>query len=358
MINSREHRHGGLPQVDQKRLGIDDSPILDFSVNLNPFGPPWLIKERWSELFETIENYPSVKGEGINHFYEKKYGLSSRNILGGNGSTELIYMIPRVLKLKQVAIVTPSYHDYERASRLFGSEVIKHPLSGQDGFAFENIDMLMNTIQDSDAIWLGRPNNPTGSLMPKEIVLDLAKRFPDKWFIIDEAFIQFVENWKEESLLFEKVMKNIFVIHSLTKFYALAGLRLAGLFGDEKLISQIKKKKEPWTVNGIAEKVALFLTKCENYEEKTCLFVNREKNRVFERLKEINGITPFTPKVNFILCQWKGTANLDDLIRHLLLNGIYIRDCRNFEGLEEGFFRIGLKEKKENDRLISVLRSV
>ena len=217
---------------------------------------------------------------------------------------------------------------------------------------------MIDAVRDSDAIWLGRPNNPTGSLIHKDIVLDLAKRFPDKWFIIDEAFIQFVENWKEESLLLERTMKNIIVIHSLTKFYALAGLRLAGLFGDEKIISQIEKRKEPWTVNGIAEKTAQLLTGCENYEEKTSLFVNREKNRIFEVLREIKGITPFTPKVNFILCQWKGTANLDDLIRHLLLNGIYIRDCRNFKGLEEGFFRIGLRKKHENDRLISALRSV
>jgi len=85
--------HGGTPQLDMARLEVQHRPVLDFSVNLNPLGPPTIIKEKWQELLETIEQYPSVEGDGVAHYYRSIYGISSRNFLAGNGSTELIYLI-------------------------------------------------------------------------------------------------------------------------------------------------------------------------------------------------------------------------------------------------------------------------
>ena len=102
------------------RLGVPTGPVLDFSVNLNPLGPPAIIKENWSDLLQCIENYPSVEGDGVAAYYETACGIAPRNFLAGNGSTELIYLTPRVLKFKRAAVLAPSFHDYERASVLAG----------------------------------------------------------------------------------------------------------------------------------------------------------------------------------------------------------------------------------------------
>jgi len=217
--------------------------------------------------------------------------------------------------------------------------------------------MLLKTLENVEALWLGRPNNPTGTLIPKEHLLKLAAMFPDKWFIIDEAFIQFVDQWEENSLLLNQRPVNLLVIHSLTKFYSLAGLRLGGVIGDADVIKRLKEKKEPWSINGIADFVAPLLLQCDDFDQETRAELIKERARINQALEELDGIRPFPGTANFILCEWKKTDNLDDLIQHLLINGVYVRDCRNFAGLENNFFRVGLRVSDENDHLISTLSS-
>ena len=216
---------------------------------------------------------------------------------------------------------------------------------------------MVDLLNNVDALWVARPNNPTGNLFSKSLILEFAHRFPQKWFIVDEAFIQFLDDWETNSFLTEKPRSNILVLHSLTKFFAIAGLRLGGIVGSEPVISRLKKAKEPWTINGIADRVASLLVECSDYETETRSVVKEECSRVFEGLKALEGIIPYPPSANYILCQWVNTGNLDDMIRHLLFNGVYVRDCRNFPGLEKNFFRIGIKNPKDNDLLLSLFSS-
>ena len=347
--------HGGTPQLDMIRLGVPHRPVLDFSVNLNPLGPPAIIKTKWGELLDEIEPYPSVEGDGVARYYKTVCKIPSENFLAGNGSTEMIYLVPRVLTFKQVGVLTPSFHDYERASLLAGAEVIRCPLSFHNDFAFPPEGQLIGLLNNVDALWIARPNNPTGNLLAKKQVLELAERFPQKWFIIDEAFIQFLSDWETNSFLTEKPRPNILVLHSLTKFFSIAGLRLGGIVGSEPVISRLKKAKEPWAINGIADRVASLLIECSDYENETRSVVREECSRVFDGLQAVEGIIPYRPSANYILCRWVKTGNLDDVIRYLLSNGIYVRDCRNFPGLENNFFRIGIRNPEDNDLLISLI---
>lgn len=355
MKNTREYQHGGAPERDMRRLGVPPGPVLDFSVNLNPLGPPAVIRDNWPQLHAAVSPYPSVDGKGIAHYYHTVFGVSHRHFLAGNGSTEMIYLVPRVLGFRHAVIITPSYHDYERASRLAGATVVHCPLSPHQGFAFPSRDQLGALLHTADALWIGRPNNPTGTVVSKASILDLTEQYPDTWFIVDEAFIQFLRHWEAESLLTAAMRPNLLVIHSLTKFFAMAGLRLGGIVGDEQIVARLKAAKEPWSVNGIADHVGMLLAACGDYEEETRTMVVHECNRVQQRLRAVAGILPYPSPANYILCQWTRTGNLDDLLRHLLSHGAYVRDCRNFPGLEKNFFRIGLKGRQENDRLLSLL---
>ncbi|RLC12914.1 MAG: threonine-phosphate decarboxylase [Deltaproteobacteria bacterium] len=357
MKTQAQYRHGGAPEFDLRRFNLPHKRVCDFSVNLNPLGSPMMVREKWSEFFLAIENYPSIHGDGVTRYYEDRFGIPSRNFLAGNGSTEMIYLVPKVFRFEHVLIVTPSYHDYERASIMAGTKVTRFPLLSKNRFSLSNVNEMIRSLKNSDALWLGRPNNPTGTLMPKEILLELARMFPQKWFIIDEAFIQFVDRWKEQSLLCEEPKPNILIIHSLTKFYALAGLRLGGVVGSAEAISRLRQAKEPWTVNGVAEKIAPLLLQCADYEQEARSLVAKEYKKIFRKLAMLDGITPFPSTANFLLCQWHKTENLDDLMRHLLSRGAYVRDCRNFPGLEEGFFRVGFRAPRENDLLLSLLSS-
>ncbi len=351
------YRHGGSPHFDLARFGLVKRPVTDFSVSLNPLGPPGIIREKWPDLFDAVKNYPSPHGAGVVRYYEEKFGLSPDSIIPGNGSTELIYLIPRAIGLKKTAILAPCFYDYEQAALLAGAKICRQTLSSADNFALPSPDNLIALLDKVDSLWIGRPNNPTGIFFGKTLLTELAVRFPDKWFIVDEAFIQFLDNHRSETFLTRNLRPNILVIHSLTKFYALAGLRLGAGVGHSETIARLKHFREPWSINAIADQCAPLLLDLYEYENKTLAMLRDEQSRFFKALSGIDGVRVFGGSASFILCQWMRTPDLDDLLFYLLKNGVYVRDCRNFPGLESNFFRIGLRKPDENMRLAALLGS-
>jgi threonine-phosphate decarboxylase len=352
------YRHGGEPKPDLSRLGLPERPIIDFSVNLNPLGPPAIIRNHWSEVVEGIESYPTPLGEAVARYYQVKYGIPTDSFLPGNGSTEMIYLLPRALGLKKIVVAVPSYHDYTRASILAGAEAVLYRLGFSLTSVWTKTEGIADRLKDAEAVWLGNPNNPSGALLPKGALVDLAERFPEKWIIVDEAFMDFVEEREEASLVQSRSRPNILVIHSLTKFYALAGVRLGGVVGHPSVISRIQEVKEPWTVNGMAEKMAPLLLRCSDYDQETRALIKQERIRVHHALGALQGITAYPSAANFILCQWHRTGDLDDLLRHLLSQGLYVRDCRNFPGLDGNYFRLAVRSPAENDQLLESIASI
>ncbi len=352
------YRHGGDPAADLSRFGLPARSMIDFSVNLNPLGPPAIIRNHWPEVVEGIESYPTPLGEAVARCYQVKYGIPTDSFLPGNGSTEMIYLLPRALGLKRIVVAVPSYHDYTRASILAGAEVVPYRSEFSPRSPSATTKGIADLLNDAEAVWLGNPNNPTGTLFSRASLVDLAARFPKKWIIVDEAFMDFVEERKESSLMRLRPRPNILVIHSLTKFYALAGVRLGGIVGHPSVIARLQEVKEPWTVNGMAEKMAPLLLECDDYDEKTRALITSQRIRLQQALGALAGITGYPSAANFILCQWHRTDDLDDLLRHLLSQGLYVRDCRNFPGLEGNYFRVAVRSPAENDQLLESIASI
>jgi threonine-phosphate decarboxylase len=360
MVTDKEtpYRHGGFRAADSAPLKPGEGAVLDFSVNLNPLGPPPLVREQWGRLFDGIVDYPSVEGEGLGLYYEKRYGIPPQHFLAGNGSTEMIYLIPRVLGFKTALVIVPSFHDYARATLLAGGRLLELPLLREGALSVPDADRIHRAIGPAEALWLGNPNNPTGNLFPRETVLEVCRQFPGKWVIVDEAFIPFVPGWESHSLLTVARPKNLLVLHSLTKFYGLAGIRMGGVIGCEEVIRRLRSCKEPWTVNGVAERIAPLLLQCGEYEREALSILRVERERLLARLSDLGGVRPLaSTSANFVLCRWLFTEDLDDLLRHLLSCGVYVRDCRNFPGLEGNWFRVAVKKPAENDRLLSAIAS-
>jgi L-threonine-O-3-phosphate decarboxylase len=354
MKDEMQYLHGGNPLPVFTRLGIAPRPVLDFSANISPFGPPEEVIELCQNFHQEIDQYPSVEGEGVKKFYRERFGIHSNCVLPGNGATELIYLAPRALGLKRVAIVTPSFSDYARACRLAGADIIELRLSPSEQFSSFALDVYQEALQQADALLLGNPNNPTGTLFPSDTLLKIAGKFPEKFIIIDESFVQFLDHWRETTL-FEQApdLRNVLVLHSLTKFYALAGLRIGAAFGHRDTISRLRAFKEPWTVNRIAEKAATALLDAGEYEKTLQQLVHDERIRIVDACAKLSNIKIYTPTANFVLARWTATDNLDDLLRALLADGLYVRDCRNFEGLQGNYFRFAIRHHHENDRLLS-----
>ncbi len=350
------HQHGGDPARDFSRLGIEPRSVIDFSVNTNPLGPPDDIENAWPRLLQVASRYPSQNGEKVTQFYASKFNILEDCILPGNGSIELIYLAPRVLGLERVAIVAPSFHDYERAATLAGSKIEHLILSPQNSFASPSEKTLKETLQRVDAIYIGNPNNPTGTILSVREILELADEYRDKYILVDEAFIQFVDNSEKTSFIApSRIRHNVLVFHSLTKFYAIAGLRAGCAIGHPETIEKLRFHQIPWSINSMAEETVSILAECPAYEIETQKLIASERRRIRDRLSRLCGVHLFDTSANFFLARWTATPNLDDLQKALLQRGLYVRDCSNFKGLDGGYFRFAIRMPEENNRLMSAI---
>jgi threonine-phosphate decarboxylase len=213
---------------------------------------------------------------------------------------------------------------------------------------------MHNALRDADALFIANPTNPTGTTYAAASILRLAETYSDKWFIIDEAYGRFVGKPDEASLLRpECIAHNVLVISSLTELFALPGLRMGCVVGHPDTVAWLRTYTEPWTVNTIADRVAARLVECTEYERQAVELVRSERVRVFQALGRIPGVVPFEPTANFVLARWSATPDLDDLLRALLNEGCYVRDCRDFPGLEDGYFRVAIRSPEQNDWLVS-----
>lgn len=351
-MNDMDHQHGGDPKSTFARLGLSPRPVTDFSVNINPLGPPPCLRTAWPGWQSAMSHYPSVDSEAVRELYKTRWTLSATQVLPGNGAASLIYLVLNALGLQHVTIVTPSFHDYTRAARAAGSRISAMALSEEDGFVEPSLQWLTDVLQHSQALILGHPNNPTGTLFTRDTLLELAHTHPQHWFLVDEAFVDFTDKPQTHSLLYSPSLpRNVLVFHSLTKFYAIPGLRLGAVIGHPETIDFLRKHQPPWTVNGIAEQAALILCDDGDFETRTRQWIKTERRRFIERMYTIRGVSFILPTANYVLAQWYVTPNLDDLLRDLLEQGIFVRDCRNFPGLEKNYFRFALGQEQDNDRL-------
>jgi threonine-phosphate decarboxylase len=354
-IRERAHqRHAGIDETVFERLGVAKRDVIDFSVNASPLGPPPHLAEVLRDAEHLVRQYPSIDGSGIVTYYTERFGLKKQSILAGNGSTEFIYLIPRALGPSRVVIPTPTLPDYTRACRVAGSNVTWLRLSADDAFAAPPSDRMHHALRDADALFIANPTNPTGTTYAAASILRLAETYPDKWFIVDEAYGRLTCAPDETSLLRpECIASNVLVISSLTELFALPGLRMGCVVGHPDTVAWLRTYTEPWTVNTIADRVAARLAECTEYERQATETITAERSRVHDALGRIPGITPFEPTANFVLARWEATPDLDDLLRALLGDGCYVRDCRDFPGLEGGYFRIAVRTPEQNDWLVS-----
>ncbi len=349
--------HGGDANYYFNKFNIHKRDIIDFSTNINPLGTPGKIKAIWQDLLFDAERYPTIDGFGVKEFYCEKFNLDSDSIAAANGASEAIYLIPTIFNIKNVLLIEPSFYEYKRTLKLRSIEIHTLQLTKSSNFniGFNEIDNALTS--NIDAIIIGNPNNPTSTLLDREMIIMLADKYKDKLFFIDESFIQFAEHFEEFSLINKLFLrKNIIVIHSLTKFYALAGLRIGGFISHPDTIKTIETNKMPWSVNRIAERVSASIAGCDEYDKSTMSLIKKEKKFISMSMKNNKYITLYPSNTNFYLAEFLG-SDLDDLLKYLLTMGIYVRDCRNFDYLDGNFFRFAVLDNKSNKRLIDAVSS-
>lgn len=379
--------HGGNIYKVFREKNIKE--ILDYSSNINPYGIPESLKKRITENLEVLERYPDPDYVELRQKLANLNKVNLSDIILGNGATEIIFLFMKVINPKKILIVSPTFGEYERAvkaTEISGDtvslsssngdnknienkkiEIEYFELKESDDFKL-NIGNLKNELENKyDLLIICNPNNPTGKflkLAQTEEILKECNKYDTKLFI-DEAFIEFLADGMKESIInTEENKKNLFVTRAFTKFFAIPGLRLGyGMYFDKELEKKISEKKEPWSVNNFAEMAGLTVLDDAEYIEKTLKWIVEEKIYMYEKLNKISGMKVYETEVNFITGKideklFSEGLNVKILREKMLEQGILIRDASNFKFLDERFFRLAIKDRASNERVIEAMKEI
>ncbi|MEN6465944.1 MAG: cobyric acid synthase [Syntrophaceae bacterium] len=347
-------KHGGNTRYLAQMSGMPESRVLDFSANINPLGPPQWLRALISRQLERLAHYPDPDCTGIIEAFGKRWGVSPDEVIFGNGSTELLYIIPRAFGNRRAIVTAPAYADYASACRQAGMAVEKWLLKEEEGFAL-NLAEFEKFIGEGDLIFIGQPNNPTGLSTGTEDLRALARRNPSALFIVDEAFADFVDGIDR---LVRDRPANVIVLGSLTKFYAVPGLRLGFAAADAGLAAKMRGLMPPWTVNSLAQAAGEAALLDERYGGESRAYVKGARTALAAGLGKIPGLTVYPGEANFLLVRIGGKIDAPELAARLIRKGIAVRVCSNFDGLDSRFFRVAVRTEEENERLCAALAAV
>ena len=355
-MRGKNYSHGGNWREVAKRYGLSVDNILDFSANINPWASSLRVEEIVKDNLKNIYHYPDPQCTLLIKQISQYLGVDRENILAGNGSTELIYLAVRTRLPPRALIFAPTFSEYERALKTCGGEPKFLFLKESQGFSV-SIRRIIEKTKDVQAVFICNPNNPTGTFFPKGELLQVLKITEEKKIalIVDESYLDF--KYPGETLVKEAQKANhLLVLRSFTKFFAIAGLRLGYGVAGRHLIEKMAGSKEPWTVNSLAQAAGVYLLRNEEKTKKIREAVNKESEFLFGELSQITGLKPYPPEANFILVKLETGPSSSKLREDLARKGILIRDCINFAGLKNRFFRVAVRKREENLRLIGSLR--
>ncbi len=356
--NSRLPPHGGNVHAFARARGIAPESVLDFSASINPLGWPPQAESAYRQALSRIVHYPEPYAETLTTTLAEYHCLNPEAVLVGNGSTQLISLLARTLAAQRVLLIAPLFSEHQAAFRLSGAQV-EHFLLRPPRFVLLLERLSLALMKNYDVVVLTNPNSPTGALVPRvqtEALVQLCQRTHTK-LIIDEAFIDWVE---EES--FKQIAAHnphVIVLRSLTKFFALPGLRAGYVIARPQVIKRLRAQLEPWSVNTVAQEVAVACVQDPQFVQRSREFLVRERAWLFEQVAAVAGLQPFPSQANFLLVRFaKGALSAPLLVQRLATENILIRSCHNFHGLGKQFFRIAVRTREENVRLLAMLRKV
>lgn len=351
--------HGGNVKQICVQHGLCPDKIIDFSASINPLGCPAVVRAAVLDQFNDVLHYPDSQCTDLRKAIAENVTCNESNVIIGNGSNELFYLIPRALKPEKGVLLHPTFGEFKDAfsnSNIDVDEIINNVKE----FSVINTNISRLKGVKNSMIFLCNPNNPTGQLTLKEDIIELVNDNPNRLIVIDEAFMDFVEGDERYSVIQDApLMDNLIVVRSLTKFYGFPGLRLGFLVANESIVNKLLQYKEPWTVNTFAQAAGMAAINDEEFAVKTRQYVSGEKTFLYDGLTMIKGILPFQPTVNFILVRIGADGITSSEIQNLLLmHNILIRNCSNFVGLDENYFRIAVKTREDNRKLLTALQLV
>lgn len=342
--------HGALDYAELERRQIDPDSVLDFSVNSNPFGPSPRVAPALRQV--PLDRYPDREALALRRALADRLRLAPQNLVVGNGSAELLWLIALAFLEPgdRVLVIGPTFGEYARTAGLAGASV-HHWVAGEEtDFAVrpDAVEQHLRSLHPR-AAFVCNPNNPTGVLLSPDVLLGWAAAAPTTLWVVDEAYHAFAPDFEP---MIGRAPANVVVLRSMTKDYALAGLRLGYAVGHPAVIAALAQVRPAWNVNALALAAGLAALQDEKHLRDSLAALWAARQSLVAGLTAL-GWPPLPSAVHFFLLQVGDAAAL----RHALLDrGIQVRDCASF-GLP-AHVRIATRREEENARLLACLASL
>lgn len=349
-----EYRHGGSVRFES---GGED--FLDFSANINPMGIPDGVAEAIKREIASCRFYPDGDATALRESIAEFEQVSPDWIFCGNGASDIIFRLPLCVRPKNGLVICPTFCDYERAFKAFGTEVKFHKLDESNGFACD--ERLLETVERvrPGLAFFCNPNNPTGILAGLEQIKQLLNSCAtnDCLLAMDECFLDFSEHADDVTAKrFLQDHDNLVVIKAMTKTFALPGLRIGyAISGNKRLLEKLRNCGPDWAVSNIAQAAGVAaLQGAGRYLEETVTLVKTERNFLKQSLEGL-GCRVFDGAANFLLIK---SPFPFDLKKKLDEHKIRIRAFQEADGLDGGYYRIAVLNRPQNRRLVECLERI
>ncbi len=363
MIQHKEHFHGSDLEKIEQIYGIKKEEITSFSANVNPLGISPLLRKTLSDHIDAISTYPDREYTSLRNCLSAYTGADPSHIIVGNGSTELISLFIQITHPKKALILGPTYSEYEREIALSGGSTCYYPLIEENDFLLDIRDFTEKLDESLDLIVLCNPNNPTSSCIcgaDMRRILESCTQY-GIYVMVDETYVEFAEQVDEiTSIPLTKEYDNLIVLRGTSKFFAAPGLRLGyAITGNMDLLTEIRTKKNPWTINSLAAIAGEIMFQDTAYISETRALVSQERRRMADALTSIPGVNAYKTypaHANFILVRLlKKELTSEFLFDTAIRQKMMIRDCSTFPYLDDHYIRFCMMSPEMNDKLLDCL---
>ncbi|MGL4523414.1 MAG: pyridoxal phosphate-dependent aminotransferase [Bacilli bacterium] len=351
-----KYGHGADLESATEVYGQPENGWLDFSVNCNPFAPvPGLYAHLEQQLRHQIERYPDPAYRKFRACIAEVYNVDMKEIVVGNGASELLALAVSAYAPLSIGVTAPSFSLYGRISAQHNAVLREYETAAYDNFVLD-VATLHTMMEENECIILCHPNNPNGALLSDEVIAYLKNEIPkyNGLVVIDEAFLDFVIDAKS-FIQFAVTQKNIVVVTSLTKIYSIPGLRAGFLVATSETAEKIRAKTSDWNVNGLSEAASMWCLQQHIWKEKTVHAIQKEREWLQTELEKI-GIKIYKSETNYLLLSLKIMAK--EMQNALAKDGILIRNCSMYRGLNDFHVRVCVSTRENNLKLIEKMQQV
>ncbi len=347
----------------KKTLRIEQYDTVLFNANINPLGIPVSVKKAIADSIESIVKYPEIYYNNLKRSVATYTSSPEDTVILGNGSSDLIRLFAALMLPKKALLLTPCSTEYESVLTSYGCELCFHELKEEEEYDLNVMELIASLDSSIDMIIIGNPNNPTSRKITTDDMETLAAACEELgiFLLIDEMYIEFMDDWKDySSIPLTKVYNNIAVMRSVSKFFAVPGIRLAYAIMNNpeqmEIINLTTTKNNISTLSAVAGTV---MFNDNEYIEKSQEVIHTERSLVYAAMQTCKTIKLIKPEANYMLLKiLKPDITSEDVYEHCRLKGVIIRKCDDIRGLGDKYIRFCFMNPKQNDLMVNTILEI